>query len=93
MALKWSNNKQRLPWTTLKPLAFAGGFQNSPAGFETVQTASKPSDGFKAVRVSNWFKAYIGNSFYVSLYTNVSRVLVFENQQLKTFMSNAVYQW
>ena len=51
MALKQSDNKQRLPWTALKPSAFAGRFQNGLAGFETVWTASKLSDSFKAVWV------------------------------------------
>ena len=45
-ALKWSDNKQQLPWTTLKPSTFVGGFQNGLAGFKAVRTASKPCNGF-----------------------------------------------
>ena len=52
-ALKQSDNEQGLPWTTLKPWAFAGWLQNGLAGFKMVWTASKPSDGFKVVQVSN----------------------------------------
>ena len=53
MALKWSNNEQERPWTTLKPLAFPCGFQNGPAGFKIVCPTLKSSDGFEAGGISN----------------------------------------
>ena len=42
--LKWSGR----PWTTLKPLAFAYGFQNGSAGFKTIWPALKQSGLFQS---------------------------------------------
>ena len=59
MALKQLDNKQWRPWTTLKPSAFACGFQNGPASFKTVQPALKPMASFETGRVSNRSVIYI----------------------------------